>query len=75
MSIVGTKAMDPSQGALATGPLTKTFFDQASEPKQFVEIDGASHVDLYDKDEFVSQAVAAMDGFFKKYGDVQAAAA
>ena len=67
MGIVGSKAMDPASGPLATGPLTKTFFELASEPKELVEIDGASHVDLYDKDEHVSRAVDAMHGFFEKH--------
>lgn len=67
IGIVGSKAMDPASGILMTGPLTKKFYDAASEPKQFVEVEGASHVDLYDKDEFVSQAVTTMDTFFKKY--------
>ena len=67
LGIVGSKAMDPASGILMTGPLTKKFYDAASEPKQFVEISGASRVDLYDKAEFVDQAVSAMDNFFKKY--------
>ena len=67
LGIVGSKAMDHASGALATGPLTRNFFEQASEPKEFLEIDGASHVDLYDNDEHVSRAVKAMDGFFKKH--------
>ncbi len=68
LGIVGSKAMDPAAGPLATGPLTKTFVDLASEPKEFVQIEGASHVDLYDKDEFVAQAVASMDEFFQAHG-------
>ncbi|MES0810146.1 alpha/beta hydrolase [Roseibium sp. SCPC15] len=75
MGIVGSKAMDPASGMLCTGPLTETFVDRASEPKEFVEIEGASHVDLYDKPEFVTQAVEAMDGFFKKHGGSEALAA
>lgn len=67
LGIVGTKAMDPASGALATGPLTKTFFDRASEPKAFVQVDGASHVDLYDKDAYVSRAVSAMHAFFEEH--------
>lgn len=67
IGIVGSKAMDPASGMLMTGPLTKKFFDAASEPKQFVEVAGASHVDLYDKEQYVSQAVKAMDTFFKKH--------
>jgi len=68
IGIVGEKAMDLASGILCTGPLTKTFFDRASDPKEFVVVPGASHVDLYDKDEFVSVAIDAMDGFFKKHG-------
>ena len=60
--------MDPASGALCTGPLTKNFFDQASEPKEFVEVPGASHVDLYDREEFVTSAIDAMDRFFKMHG-------
>ena len=68
IGIVGEKAMDPASGALCTGPLTKNFFDQASEPKEFVEVPGASHVDLYDREEFVTSAIDAMDRFFKMHG-------
>ena len=67
IGIVGEKAMDPAQGQACTGPLTKTFFDMASEPKEFVEIKGASHVSLYDIDADVSRAVEAMTGFFEKH--------
>lgn len=70
IGIVGAKAMDPTYAQLATGPLTKNFFDQASEPKQFVEIEGASHVDLYDKVPFVANAIVAMDDFFKQHGGI-----
>ncbi len=75
IGIVGEKAMDPANGVLCTGPLTKTFFDQASDPKELVEVPGASHVDLYDKEEFVAPAIEAMDGFFKKHGGAEAQAA
>ena len=51
-----------------TGPLTVMFHEKASEPKELVEISGATHVSLYDNEEDVSRAVNAMDGFFKKYG-------
>ena len=75
IGIVGEKAMDPASGALCTGPLTKNFVDLASDPKKFVVVPGASHVDLYDKEEFVSVAIDAMDGFFKKHGSPEAQAA
>ena len=71
IGIVGEKAMDPANGPLCTGPLTVAFHEQASEPKELVEISGASHVSLYDKDEDVSRAVAAMDRFFIKHGSVK----
>ncbi len=75
IGIVGETAMDPASGALCTGPLTKTFFDNASEPKKFVEISGASHVSLYDIQGDVSRAVDAMDAFFKKHGGAKKAPA
>lgn len=41
--------------------------EQAAEPKQLVVIDGATHVDLYDKDEYVTPAVAELTAFFGKH--------
>lgn len=67
IGIVGSKAMDPASGMMATGPLTKNYYDKASEPKKFVEVEGASHVDLYDKAEYVVPAVDAMVEFFEQY--------
>ena len=75
IGIVGEKAMDPASGALATGPLTAEFVNKASEPKEFVEIPGASHVSLYDIAEDVDRAIGAMDAFFKKNGGTLAEAA
>lgn len=51
-----------------TGALTVEFYEKASEPKQLVEVKGASHVSLYDNSKDVESAVDAMDSFFKKYG-------
>ncbi len=51
-----------------TAPLTKMFHEKASEPKELVEIAGASHVSLYDIPEDVNRAAAAMDAFFKTHG-------
>ena len=68
IGIVGEKAMDPASGPTYTGPLTLAFVDKASEPKELVEISGASHVSLYDVEEDVTRAIDAMDGFFKKHG-------
>ncbi|APD06187.1 uncharacterized protein UJ101_00648 [Flavobacteriaceae bacterium UJ101] len=59
LGIVGEKAQ--------TAPLTKIFFEKASEPKEFYEVPGASHVSLYDIDQDVDKAVEKMDEFFSKY--------
>ncbi|MER5430218.1 alpha/beta hydrolase [Streptomyces sp. NPDC002588] len=40
---------------------------QAAEPKELVVIDGATHIDLYDKDEYVTPAVAKLAEFFGKH--------
>jgi len=67
IGIVGEKAMDPASGQLCTGPLTAQFYEKASEPKELVEIKGASHVSLYDVDEDVSEAVQAITRFFEQH--------
>ncbi|SFV05924.1 alpha/beta hydrolase [Pseudoduganella namucuonensis] len=49
---------------------TKIFSDQAhalsNGPKELFVIDGASHMDLYDRPEYVNQAVAKLATFFGK---------
>lgn len=40
--------------------------EQAKEPKELFLIEGASHVDLYDKDEFVPDVVVKLADFFSK---------
>ncbi|NET59689.1 MAG: alpha/beta hydrolase [Symploca sp. SIO2E6] len=62
IGIYGEKALQD------TGLLTVKFYEAASEPKELVELSGASHVSLYDIDEDVDRAVAAMDVFFQKHG-------
>ena len=64
IGIYGERANTPAD----TGPLTVKYFEAASEPKELVEIKGASHVSLYDIDADVDRAVAAMDAFFRKHG-------
>jgi fermentation-respiration switch protein FrsA (DUF1100 family) len=54
--IVGTEAV--------TSWMTGEAYMAAREPKEVFWIDGASHVDLYDKDEFVTPAVAKLASFF-----------
>ena len=56
LMIVGTEAV--------TKRMTTEAFENALEPKQLAWIDGASHVDLYDKDEFVTPAIAKLSEFF-----------
>ena len=45
----------------------KTLFERAPGKKDFFVIDGAGHYDLYDKDEYVDQAVDRLDSFYKQY--------
>jgi fermentation-respiration switch protein FrsA (DUF1100 family) len=40
-------------------------YHRAQEPKELHWIEGASHVDLYDKDEYVTPAVAKLAEFYK----------
>lgn len=40
-------------------------FQRASGPKELIWLDGASHVDLYDKDEYVFPAITRLTGFFR----------
>jgi hypothetical protein len=56
LMIVGTEAV--------TAHMTTEAFANAREPKQLHWIDGASHVALYDRDEYVTPAVAILNGFF-----------
>lgn len=72
LGIIGEKAL-PKEGEapspLHTGPLTVNFYEAASEPKELFEVEGATHVSLYDIDKDVDRAVAKMDEFFKKYSE------
>ncbi|MFK3983374.1 alpha/beta hydrolase [Micromonospora sp. NPDC050397] len=56
LMIVGTEAV--------TAHMTTEAFAHAREPKRLHRINGASHVDLYDRDEYVTPAVAALHEFF-----------
>ena len=46
--------------------MTKEAFDHSEGEKELFLIEGATHVDLYYKEEYVSQAVLKLDEFFKK---------
>jgi fermentation-respiration switch protein FrsA (DUF1100 family) len=48
-----------------TSWMTTQAFEQASHPKELLWIDGASHVDLYDKDEYVTPAVTKLADFYR----------
>ena len=54
-----------------SGPLTIQFYEKASEPKELVEIEGASHVSLYDNDADVRRAVEAMTVFFARHSGLE----
>lgn len=56
--IVGSKA--------DTLYFTKDGYSKAKEPKEIYTIEGATHVDLYDKPEFVKKAVEKLVDFFNK---------
>ncbi|TWF40374.1 hypothetical protein FHW36_10456 [Chitinophaga polysaccharea] len=42
-------------------------FARASAPKELFEVPGASHIDMYDKPEYVPQAVKKLSDFFGQY--------
>ncbi|WP_327145994.1 alpha/beta hydrolase [Nocardia sp. NBC_01327] len=41
--------------------------EQAREPKELFWIEGATHIDLYDRDEYVPAAVTKLAGFFAEH--------
>lgn len=45
--------------------MTKEAYEKAKEPKELFLIDGATHVDLYYKEEYMSQALPKLAEFFK----------
>lgn len=56
LMIAGTEA--------ATAYLSREAVEKAREPKELFWIDGSTHVDLYDKQEYVPAAVAKLADFF-----------
>jgi fermentation-respiration switch protein FrsA (DUF1100 family) len=42
-------------------------YQKANEPKELFVIDGGTHFDFYDEPEYVEQAVAKIDSFFKAH--------
>lgn len=54
-------------GSIAdTAYFSEDGYERAKAPKELFKIDGATHFDLYDKPEYVSQAVAKLTEFFDK---------
>ncbi|WP_327699853.1 alpha/beta hydrolase [Streptomyces sp. NBC_00459] len=51
----------------ATFHFSRTAVERAGEPKKLFWIDGASHFDLHDKDEYVSPALAKLTSFFGEH--------
>lgn len=59
LMIAGTRA--------ETRWMTEAAFDRAGTPKTLQWVEGASHVDLYDKAEYVRPAVAMLAAFYKEH--------
>jgi fermentation-respiration switch protein FrsA (DUF1100 family) len=51
----------------ATSYMTTEAFWNAQQPKELLWIDGATHVALYDKDEYVTPAIAKLTEFFRTH--------
>jgi fermentation-respiration switch protein FrsA (DUF1100 family) len=51
----------------ATAANTMRSFENAKEPKALFWVDGASHVDLYDKEQFVPTVVSTLADFFNAH--------
>lgn len=43
---------------------SRNAYDKANEPKELYQIEGATHIDLYDKMEYVGPAVEKLNAFF-----------
>jgi fermentation-respiration switch protein FrsA (DUF1100 family) len=41
-------------------------YDRAKEPRDLFIVPGATHIDLYDKPQFVGPAIARLKAFFEK---------
>jgi fermentation-respiration switch protein FrsA (DUF1100 family) len=58
LMIAGTKA--------DTRYFSEMAIEKAKEPRELFLIEGATHVDMYDKDKYVSPALEKMSSFFKQ---------
>ncbi|MBW1650551.1 MAG: alpha/beta hydrolase [Deltaproteobacteria bacterium] len=59
LAIAGAKAL--------TFGLSETAFKRANEPKELFKIEGATHIDLYDIDKYVNQAIDKLTDFYAKF--------
>ena len=59
LMIAGTKA--------DTSHFSSEAIAKAQEPKELSWIEGATHIDLYDKDPYVPNAVEKLSGFFRDH--------
>ena len=50
-----------------TLPFSQAAYDADNGPKELYLVKGATHVDMYDKEPFVSEAVVKLDDFFNQY--------
>jgi fermentation-respiration switch protein FrsA (DUF1100 family) len=50
-----------------TRDMDKQVYDMAAGEKEWLVIEGASHMDLYDIDQYLDPAINKIDEFFKKY--------
>jgi len=55
-AIAPTPIMFLAGSEAITGPLSQTAYDHAQEPKELCWIEGASHIDLYHKEDLMNQA-------------------
>lgn len=46
---------------------SRQVYEKAREPKELFVVDGATHIDMYDKPQFVTSAVARLTQYFGKY--------
>ncbi|MFL1429604.1 MULTISPECIES: alpha/beta hydrolase [unclassified Nocardiopsis] len=50
-----------------TAYFSREAIEKAHEPKELFLVEGATHIDLYDRDEYVSQAADRLTGFFGEH--------
>ena len=67
MPLIGDRPVLMITGSRAvTAWMTVDAFQRLTGPKEFLWVDGASHVDLYDRDPYVATAVDRIAAFFDR---------